>query len=1120
MAYDLGEETKTVTVTLGANYSCFGLADFDVELYWTDTNGCSAYDPKKYEETGFNYEVMAGNGSFAVTIPGACTVSGSVSCGKNGTIRNNENEVTCEEMNTVVTMEKDVSFDWLVGSVNGTKVLGHLDYINNAAQHIGNSLSGGGTLTVDINITYQKYGEFVDTIAQDNIYIAYPHYDPSETPTRVWQIYYVVTGVSVHYTASSGEEDTISMFSGTSDKIYGALFTASGSIGDSPEYHLPAYLLHTPGLKAIHKMETQSEAAFIAISGSNIGNTTISRTDTYPNADAELAALGFESCWVMENGRISLSHNGGGMDGHTGNAGIDMSVPAFDVSYTGTVKDCNDTARSGVTLNALDFASVLHGDLAEASTSSAGYAEIKREYAGVFTVRGWKESGGDPSRNDGPGAYFGISGIKNPFALEEFNYDQGIVPAGTMPAYGEFGDVAVRCLVNELAWSNACTLTIASNKQRIAFAEVTGWVVSPTGKATLSVVNGALQVVVGDTDVTLTKTYTSPQPELSGARYVNLDYDNPTTDAVGININSAVAKDVKPATATTKNSETIDLVGNCVNEVETDDNQNLAFGAFSGFGLGIGKVNTIVLSKLKAGKTYTFRGLTQVISGVPATYIFDGAFIGNRPNHPRTDDHDMYSDPRQTGTVIKNRHGYVICDGILLAEIYGMNHLQQGSKWLAQPIPIADSDVIYPTDGLVSFAVIPAAGKNASEYYTCDILPGVHNGTSVSLSIIPRVTHISVPHTSAHSFSFRKQLRGNILAKVFNKDGSPYSGSVTCKLHDWSNVSDAPISTESKDVSDGILLLQQVQAPCMDKGIVVSISSDGLTVTAKDFTTDRNYAGHMIYMAPPDNSYEPEYRTIDAITYSNGTATITLHTALNQTSNIYTCWISKDYIYEILAPGENGDISGTVSARNRGIAFLTIKGAVISSISGLSVFMSEGSMCVYAVFVKSDGIYLRIYYTNTKNYTERKVSSVIPLCVSGTIEACRVEYIVIVYEESGVIKSTQSANHGVGWSNPVTLWNGKNPQIAYSEHEKAEIIAYIADKGSSNYSVFVRRKLGTSTAYDAAVEVCSCDDKTLVDITYAPRDKGGLWILLVKTDTGDLHRYISHNIGRSWTLDE
>lgn len=198
--------------------------------------------------------------------------------------------------------------------------------------------------------------------------------------------------------------------------------------------------------------------------------------------------------------------------------------------------------------------------------------------------------------------------------------------------------------------------------------------------------------------------------------------------------------------------------------------------------------------------------------------------------------------------------------------------------------------------------------------------------------------------------------------------------------------------------------------------------------------------------------------------------------------------------------------------------FVAHKPAVSSK--GISLATSKGSRRVYLADIRGSGIVLRIYYPDSKNFIERTITSETADRISVCVKYGRVDKLVVIYEQAGTIKQTTSVNEGVDWSDIVTLWQGKTPQVAFSEADNAEIIAYLAEVSTGVFKICTRRKLGTAEDYEAAVEVCTADTDASSDIVFVPGSKTGVWVLIVKLGDGTLHRYTSSNIGRSWDLDE
>lgn len=812
-------------------------------------------------------------------------------------------------------------------------------------------------------ITYEVWGEYTESGGYSTpdsdmaFWCGFPYSDPYEPAKRTFRIYYVKKSVTwcCEYEGETYGSYTTD-YSSNTDRIYDGL-----SIDETIRLDDFANVYVPPG----GSYPELSFSASGSVSGAGSFDADLDEYDVSGGLTVNRKILSGPNVELQTKGWYTEGWNA---------CGFDVGFVPHSAGYSGVVKNCSGQARQNVKVRYSE---------GKPENELLSYTDSNGAFAKSFSYKGsYSSYGFDAAHSFSDlGPEYHSAGLIDLQNSGEFNYDNQIFNTGSQ--YGNwraFSDGRLMFKIPELAWEDAVTFSYVTHKERMQILaeteDLSAYTISPAGKATLSkdTTSGRLKVIVAADapaeGVTISRSFTT-KPTLTGARFVNLDFTASVSDKVGFKINS-VSKDVGvSADVNIKNSESIDLVGNYENTEAVDTGQSLLFGDTVGFGWGINDVDTLEISKLKAGATYVFKGLNQVIHGTPVLYMYDGGFVGDRPGDGRgSDAHSLIEDASLyfrdeganiTKTYHKSRKGIIIADGFPIAEIYGMLHeqvdLTSGTYYNHYPIDITDTDnLLFPLDGLVDYTngtSPPLTSWDESDYFICDVPAGTYTftGGTCDVSLAPAVDFVSAPYEENISLSgCIKHLRGDMLVRVFNPDGSTADHvTITCKLYDSSASGEDAVSTTTHTTdSNGCFLMRDVRGPTVCKGYVSSVSNGNLTYVLNTLTSLEDLTGHTIYLSPNNSDFAPTQATITDMTVGETTATVTIDTA-PASGNVPTenqpVWILKDYTYELTGTGEDNEpIHATVSARNRTMTFVTIKGVVVEVVYGLLYRKSDGAL--------------------------------------------------------------------------------------------------------------------------------------------------------------------------------
>jgi hypothetical protein len=212
--------------------------------------------------------------------------------------------------------------------------------------------------------------------------------------------------------------------------------------------------------------------------------------------------------------------------------------------------------------------------------------------------------------------------------------------------------------------------------------------------------------------------------------------------------------------------------------------------------------------------------------------------------------------------------------------------------------------------------------------------------------------------------------------------------------------------------------------------------------------------------------------------------------------------------------GSDPLISGTFDLRNRNLSVLTALGGLGVGIAGaVATTFSKCTLRVYVARSQSNGLWIRIYNSNSTSYQERQAITSAPETSAG-VAVIGNEELSIVYDLGCSVWRITSADEGKTWSEAVSITTGTYPQVAYSKRDLAEVVSYI-----DGTTAYVKRKMGTA-AWSSAIEVCTVAEGDVVTLTPIDSGSGGEWVLFVRQADEAIRRYKSLNSGGTWALDE
>jgi len=288
-------------------------------------------------------------------------------------------------------------------------------------------------------------------------------------------------------------------------------------------------------------------------------------------------------------------------------------------------------------------------------------------------------------------------------------------------------------------WEDAVTLETSDASLAL---NATGWTVTG-GTATQTTESHEgdtwLKVVVGSSDVTISKTYS--ESPIIGRRFAQLQCDLPDSNPIAVTIGGREYG--------WSDGGRIDLLNPAAGiSGDSDDTQTLWPDGSGGWAWPLYQAGTIEFD-LKADKTYWFYSLdlvraTEAEGGAITAVIFaqGGGFVKDRSEGTG----DAYTMFRESDEHLHTRVGVVFVDGAPAAELHSISHEYDSvqGRWSSMEIPL--ESCLYPDDGLVDLTVGTESGWRDGARGACYLVPGVYSGyEQVSIDAALYVDRILAP---------------------------------------------------------------------------------------------------------------------------------------------------------------------------------------------------------------------------------------------------------------------------------------------------------------------------------------------------------------------------------------
>jgi hypothetical protein len=819
------------------------------------------------------------------------------------------------------------------------------------SQTFPDNIDGDLTFSVSTKVHAAVYRKYITSEVQTDFNKEYGDGEPYLCTPVTAQYYFIITSVDVSCTWDGGGSYTATYEGDPNTEVY--------EIGESS---IDVTATHMQGLNTYEDSIVAGKVQVCNVSFTGDSNDILVSSQSSVEAD-----------YVCDGGLVYNSigcgeHSGGSTEIH-----LHLTKGGYTVNYNGTIEHCDGTPVQGMQLVAGERGTVESNTFASGADGKFAFKKIYRGSGYIWgnpipTAQVDADDLGilafDENNNHIPAAYHDIDDMPNLQDMDEFHFFNDGNFNSDSNMYRVMSDRRVLLDLGDRTCDGVCTLNIATSKLRHVLPAA-GWSVI-SGAATVTTdASGNLKVVVGASDAAISRTYESnTTANLSGARYVNLDFDNPGSDPVNIDINGKVSKSLTAGATTSKTSDTIDMVKDFDTTEQTDTSQTYMYGSNSSFGWGITRITSISLSNLKAGKTYVFRGFYQILVGTPKLYLYDGGFVGTEPgDSDYPDNYAITGLKNADGTdpanyPVNSRCAVIICDNWVIAEFFNVQHTKSGSFYYHRPfqVDIDSNSVIYPRDSVVTYTGNPNANLGWSDYTNfplfnlSGLVPVETEGTTISLNYAARVNQVIVPldYTGGHTVNITKRFRGKCCVFVYDTSGNPAANvDVTVNLYDDDITGSTPISTQTLQTdSTGKLWMDTVQQASVLMYVISGVDNTGAytKLTLTGLTNEHDYSGHTILVSNPQSNFNPTSCQIS----SQANSVVTLSVSLipeNCPVVGQKVWICRPYQYGFEVAGENSTtIKARLGMRNRNLTFATIRGVVIQAVRGLLYRKSDGAL--------------------------------------------------------------------------------------------------------------------------------------------------------------------------------
>jgi hypothetical protein len=930
-------------------------------------------------------------------------------------------------------VEKDVLGHVLVGTADESEVLATFSWDNSdpeTAAMFEFDLSFSFTVTIqatlDEYIEYaNSHGEFVE------IWGAYDQRDPYGVPNDYAYKYFHLTALTTTVEAfgntySYSETITPELIEeykhGFPDSakadVGGGLF-AYGTDVRFPDIDSPLY----------------QEMYYGTVSISGVGTPSVNTTYTSSPGKGSVRAV-FEGATMQVYGH-----------GHAESAEATMEITtgAYTVSRNGTVKHLDGTAKAGIGFSCLE------GD---AFADAGGNISVPRVFQGIYKcgfrildypyVSGTVVDDGEyPIIHIGKGNLTGLTGATEP----EFGLPVSPSEHGT--EWQSYDDGLVRYVGGLLDWDGAVTFEAPLSKSVYDFDATAGWSVTPAGAATFGLDgSGNLQVAVSQ-DCEISKDISAAGVTFAGARYVDIGFTSSDGSGVTLDVNGSREY------ALTTSDHIADVLAPSNQAPGVDTTQTLNLGDSPSWGWGIHGVSDIGFKALKAGVTYTFTGITlrRGEDGTIKVMLSDGGFVGDRPGDARTSNPDtLIPVPGGENGLVRGRRGVVLVDGIVAAEVYDMEHdVIPPGYWRHIPLHLSQSDkVLYPSDGMVSMTVnTGSASWQIGDREVSMLADGVYesaaNGTGVTVDWSLKYSSLTIPSAVAITgVSFAKQMRGRIICRVLNEDGTPAtSGTLTAKLR--RKTDGGIVQTDTYTIAGGY-----VELSSYPQAVVVSMSISSVDGNVWHTSIGYNIVGHTVFFVDTDGA--PAQANVTAQTGGDLTMSSSVVPASGQSA-----YVQIPHVLSIEAETTTGTVTGDIAHWNRNWSFATVRGVVSSEITITGVDMTTGvTSRIYRAEIVNGNVWCKKSDDYGVTWTGNAITS------SGTCSEPRITYewgvahprIWIYYQDGSSINRCYSADEGTTFSEGEAVVAAAHPSIAI-DRQTGMLFLYYYDEGQ----IYCRRSM-------------------------------------------------------------